>query len=271
MASSQPPYGLDPNRPEALSAAIVGAGGLVAVVGAGGKKSLIRACARFHPGPLAVTASVFTAPIHRLGPDTEEYEAATAPEAIRAARASAGHRCRCVLGPPARKGRRAPLPGDAIEALHEAGGYHTTLIKADGARMRPVKAPREGEPVLPDATDRVVLILGTSALGLPLDDSHIHRLESVCAVTGLAPGDPLDPDALARLIHAPGGYMEHIRRASGRGAAVPVTLVLNQVDDPDREALAHQVVAHLPESLNLQGVFLTALADPTAPLWQQVA
>ena len=58
----------------------------------------------------------------------------------------------------------------------------TMLIKADGARMRMVKAPAENEPVLAPEIATVLALVSVRALGRPLDETVAHRPERVAAI-----------------------------------------------------------------------------------------
>lgn len=65
-------------------------------------------------------------------------------------------------------------------AQHKMGSYDlaflaklanlsdVTLIEADGAKRRPFKFPREYEPVYPDFVNKIVYVVGMSALNEPL-------------------------------------------------------------------------------------------------------
>ena len=41
------------------------------------------------------------------------------------------------------------------------------IAEADGARLRPLKAPAEHEPVIPPAADAVVAVAGLDSVGAP--------------------------------------------------------------------------------------------------------
>lgn len=52
------------------------------------------------------------------------------------------------------------------EAFREiCGVYDIVFVEADGSRSMPAKIPLEGEPVLPPATDEVVVVMGRHAVG----------------------------------------------------------------------------------------------------------
>ena len=172
-------------------------GGIVAAVGAGGKKSTLYRLAEAHrllgSGP------------HRPDLHGDDGAAAAQPgrptpgrRRPRSWRAQVPGSPRRAIGcspTPSRRakpGRLGGLPGELIERLHAEGGFTVTLVKADGARMRWIKAPRDDEPVLPEGVATLLPVVSIKALGQPLEPAIGHRIERVVAVTGAAPGEPLE-------------------------------------------------------------------------------
>ncbi len=88
-----------------------------------------------------------------------------------------------------------PLEGDRTRPvneglpawLHEYCGYHAIplLVEADGSRQKPLKAWAEHEPAVPAFADQVVQVAGLSALGKPLQEEHVHRVEIFSRRSGL--------------------------------------------------------------------------------------
>ena len=127
------------------------------------------------------------------------------------------------------------------------------LIEADGSRQRPLKAPNAQEPVIPDWVDRVVLVAGLSGIGKPLNDDFIHRPEIFSRLSGLAIGETVNEDGLAReLTHGEGGLKNIPPNA-------PKTLILNQADDSQSEAAGLRVAAKVRDAF--PEVIITSLRD----------
>lgn len=82
------------------------------------------------------------------------------------------------------------------------------LVEADGARGLSIKAPAAHEPVIPALSDLVVGVMGLDALGEPADERTVFRLAEFCRVTGLAPGQPIGPEAFASLAAHPEGLFK---------------------------------------------------------------
>jgi probable selenium-dependent hydroxylase accessory protein YqeC len=227
--------------------------GIVAAVGAGGKKSLLYAIAREASGRIAWTATVHTPrPPRWTG---MEINIESVDELMRRAATDTGARVRAFLQPAAKAGRVAGLDPARVELLHAAGGFDLTLVKADGARMRGIKAPKPGEPVLPDSTAKVLVVVSAAVLGQPLDERIAHRPERIAEIAGLDYGELIGPEHFARLFSAEHGLLQGTR-------AFDVCAVINHVDDDRRRRSAEAAAtAMLAANPALDRVVLTCL-DP---------
>jgi probable selenium-dependent hydroxylase accessory protein YqeC len=76
-------------------------------------------------------------------------------------------------------------------------------VEADGSARKPFKAPAAHEPVIPVATTLVVAVVGADAFGRPLSAEVAHRPELVAEQAGIRLGDPLTPEAVARVLLGP--------------------------------------------------------------------
>ncbi|MBA1147118.1 putative selenium-dependent hydroxylase accessory protein YqeC [Ectothiorhodospiraceae bacterium WFHF3C12] len=196
-------------------------GGIVCAVGAGGKKTTLYRLAAEWSGPFALTATVMTTPPPDSLVDARIVASARSlPEAVHAARTQ---RRLAYAAESDKPGRVAGVAADTIASIHRLTGRTLTLVKADGARMRGIKAPRPGEPVIPDGTDLVVHVTSAAVLGRPLDESIAHRPERLSAVMDLEPGAPIEPRHLARLLCAAEGALQNT-------GSVRVVALINQVE-----------------------------------------
>lgn len=142
--------------------------------------------------------------------------------------------------------RYTGLTGDMLLWLYE---IHRTralplLIEADGARQRPLKAPAEHEPVIPDFCAAVLVVAGMGGLeGRPsLDSKRVHRPEHFARLSGLALGAPLTPEAVIRVLAHPYGALKGIPPQARR------LLLLNQADTFERQAIAGRLAQALQET-----------------------
>ena len=234
----------------ALSEALGIRSGIVCAVGAGGKKTLLYRIAEAWPHRVAITNTVYA----RLVPTEVGAPVLLSPvEGLAGTVARSVDRRFAYSSPETKNGRQAGLEGSLIATIHRTAGLDLTLVKADGARMRWLKAPREDEPVLPPGTSRVLAVLSARALGEPLSERIAHRPDAVGAAAGLEMGDPVTPEAMARLFLSDRGV-------TGNLGTVPVVPVINMVDDDERRALARETAVHmLSASTRFDRVVLTCL------------
>lgn len=232
--------------------------GIVCAVGAGGKKSLMHHLARNHPGRVAVTGTVVTPHF----PASLGFGVAIAPPAdLFAAVAALDPRSGAAYACPHEKDdRHSGVPPELIERVHREQGFAATYVKADGARMRWIKAPDDDEQVVPGSCGLVLAIVSARALGEPLSPRVAHRIECLQAVTGLAMDEVITPLHVGRLIASPAG----LQKGSESHRVLPV---INMVDDARREALAREAAAiALDLNPRIEQVVLTCLQRTDDPV-----
>lgn len=216
-----------------LLAALGASRGIVSVVGAGGKKSLMRVLAERHPGRVCLTTTVRIPPLGPV-PDRTEIVAPAAALPAALAQSPSGARVVFCAQPEVRPGRFEGVPAALVPALHAAGHFDLTLVKADGARMRMVKAPGNDEPIIAAGSTLIVPVASVGVLGEALDDRIAHRPELIARICGATPGEALDAAHLARLlVSAEGGR----RDACG----IEVVPMLTHADDDASLARAREV------------------------------
>ena len=214
---------------------LLGAGrGIVCAVGAGGKKTTLQRLAGAHKGRCALTATV---PMTPLPEDFPGARIIAEPDDLDTTLAEAARHHRVVgYGHPfAKPGRQGGVPPEAVARLHRDLAFDTTLVKADGARMRGIKAPAEHEPNLPPGTTTVLYLVSIKVLGQPLNASIAHRSELLARITGAAAEERLTAAHLARLLVSPAGAAQGI----GNARLIPV---INQADTDDERRNARLVV-----------------------------
>lgn len=232
--------------------------GVICAVGAGGKKSLLYQLAREHPGRVALTATVHTTEFPADLPLAQVVD----DDAVLSQRVLALAQSRSVAYacPSDKPGRYAGVSPGTIRSINDEGGFATTLVKADGARMRWIKAPEDNEPVLVPNADTVIPVLSARAIGEPLSERVAHRVERVSAVTGVAAGAPLTPEAVGRLMASAAGAL----RGIGDARVVPL---INMVDDAGREQLAREAAsAAIAMTTRFDRVVLCCLRRPSEPV-----
>jgi len=244
-----------------LARALAVTSGIVCLVGAGGKKSTIYRIISGTAGRVAVTATVHTPPFRKrlaadviIAPEDELRDLVARAEGSRVV----GYAC-----PSDKRARLAGVAPELVSAIHESCGFDLTLVKADGARLRLVKAPDEHEPALPARCDTLISLVSVRAVGEPLDRTVAHRPELIAALTGAVPGRPLTTDHIARLLAHPQGGLKYAERAA---AVVPV---INMVDTPGQRQAARLVADQVLQQASwLDRVVLASMvsADPVVEI-----
>ncbi|MDF9406851.1 MAG: hypothetical protein A4E52_02211 [Pelotomaculum sp. PtaB.Bin013] len=100
--------------------------------------------------------------------------------------------------------------GRELVAALPRSGADLIVVEADGAAHKPFKAPREGEPVIPDSATLVVPIVGIDCLGKPLDMEHTHRPEKIAGLTGMNIDMLVTGQVVARVLLHSHGYRKDI-------------------------------------------------------------
>ena len=149
-----------------------------------------------------------------------------------------------------------------VDALDKARKFDRILVEADGSARKPLKAPAAHEPVIPMATDTLIIIAGINGFGV-----------------ASGRGKPVSRRYLVKIEWAHSGLSYHRRAARPqRGASrrarawlsphVRRTLFLNQANTSQRKAEAKRVaeclavargnrvetvvIGHLPHDPRLQ-------------------
>ena len=188
----------------------------VALVGAGGKTTTLFALARSLEGSVILTNS---AHLGRSQAAYADYHVIVeSREEVDKIFASLGDGVTLITGIERESGRLIGLTPDVLTQVysHAERLNLPVIIEADGSRMRPLKAPAEHEPPIPEWVDSVIVVCGLSGLGKPLSESTVFRPEIFGQRAGLPLGQPVTPFALiAYLLHPQGGLKnipQHARR-----------------------------------------------------------
>jgi probable selenium-dependent hydroxylase accessory protein YqeC len=219
----------------------------VAIVGAGGKTTLLYHLAR-ELAPEAAKAGgvvLITTTTKIFLPGEEDTEAliisADLEEAKKRIRKAARKDMRVVLAtgshadPRYERDKLDGIPPDWAGPLLEMEEVAWLLVEADGSQRKPLKAPGEGEPAWPQPTNLAIGVLGLSALGRPLTREWAFRPERVAAVTGLAEGEVIGPEAFASLLAEPEGIFRDCPDSAR------IIGFLNQAEEPNQVVGSEQI------------------------------
>lgn len=230
-----------------LETALEATDGLVSVVGAGGKKSTLYTLAS------RLDRAVVTATVRIPIFDEHVRSVRVTQDPVAAVRAAADDDWPLGIVPERERDDR--YRGYDLETVAEIAGVDsvgTTLVKADGARMRELKAPNDREPQIPAATDTVLPVASVRAVGEALTDELVHRPELVAELTGRGIGETIRPEDVAATLASPSGGMKDV----GNATVVPI---LNKVDDPDLAATAREIASEILDRADVTRVALTQM------------
>lgn len=133
-----------------------------------------------------------------------------------------------------------------VNDLWNSYGIDAMIIEADGAAGRPIKAPREGEPVIPTNTSLVVAILGVDGIGKKINEENVFQPERVSKMTGIPVGGTLTEEAMAILMTHPEGIFK------GAPSLSRVIAFINKVDTPNGLINAKKVAQKILEKKHPQ-------------------
>ena len=124
------------------------------------------------------------------------------------------------------------------------------LIEADGARGKPLKAPKAYEPVIPDLVDTVVVVAGLSGVGKELSKENIYNAEGfgelgeAQVASHKSQEASCTPEILRKVLtHADGG-LKNIPSEARKIA------LLNQADSPELQAIGGKIAKELLQKYN---------------------
>lgn len=227
--------------------------GIISFIGAGGKKTTMFQIASQHPGRVGITATAHIEYFPRslaatkyIGEERELLELVVN---------DTESRCIAFAQPSQRRGRRAGIDMNSVEKFRQKGRFDLLLIKADGARSRWIKAPASHEPPIPPGTDTVIPVLSVRSIGKKLTDKIAHRVDRVCEIAGMKPGEKIQPVHVARIISSEHGYLKNTNDAT-------VIPLINMVDDETLHEHAREAAElALKMSAKISRVVLAKMRD----------
>jgi probable selenium-dependent hydroxylase accessory protein YqeC len=124
-------------------------------------------------------------------------------------------------------GKLKGVSSDLVNDFWSSNEIDYIIIEADGAAGRPVKAPREREPLIPSSTTLVVAILGVDGVEREVNEENVFQAERVSRLTGIPIGEKMTDEAMAILMTHPEGIFK------GTPSSSRVIAFINKVDIPN--------------------------------------
>ena len=122
-------------------------------------------------------------------------------------------------------GNKLSAPEQSFSELADLSDY--VLVEADGSRQLPLKAHASHEPVIPEGSGTVLVVIGIDGLGKPIRDVA-HRPELFAALTHADPNDTVTMQMIRDVVKT-------YPRCDG--------IVINKADDAEDIAKAEALAA----------------------------
>jgi probable selenium-dependent hydroxylase accessory protein YqeC len=211
----------------------------ISLVGGGGKTTLLYALGRELSALRCGVILTTTTKIFEPEPSSF-FRLFLSPElsAIKKWVAEHLHRHQCLLLARERlpNGKLEGVFPEWAEEIFSMDGVSAIINEADGSAGRPLKAPRDGEPVIPKNTTLLVPLIGIDGMGCPLDEDKVFRSAIASRLLNLPIGSTVTEDAIARLV------MESIKNGPTGARIVPL---INKVDIPGGLEKAEKLARYL--------------------------
>jgi len=127
---------------------------------------------------------------------------------------------------------------ELIQHAAEREGVHL-IFEADGSRSIPLKAPGEHEPPIPAWARQVIVVVGASALGLPLNEGTVFRAGRYAELTGLQEGETITIESVRDMLLHPLGGLKNIPPAALKA------VLFNQSEDTVTQGIIQYIVPDL--------------------------
>ena len=129
------------------------------------------------------------------------------------------------------------FPLEFLENITKIGDI--TLLEADGSKRLPFKMPRQGEPVYLNKSNKIVYLIGMNCMDMKLQD--LCRGELISQFLHKYPADKLSEEDIIKIILSEQGAKKAVEDRD-------FFVILNQVDDDNREIFAKKIVRVLTEN-----------------------
>lgn len=87
--------------------------------------------------------------------------------------------CVVVGGEVNKEGKLTALTENELAQIRSITKLDYLLIEGDGSKGKPFKAPRCHEPVVPEFSTLVLVVIGAECIDQPLSEKYFHALEQI--------------------------------------------------------------------------------------------
>ena len=204
---------------------------IITLIGGGGKTGLMFLWARcLREQGFAVITTTTTKMCNETPPGFRITPAATLAAAQIVLQEAAAEIPLLIGGYLTAENKLSGIPADWVDSLGRDFPATFFLVEGDGSASRPLKAHLPHEPVVPATTALLTPVIGLDALGKPLDARYVHRPELFAEMVGMNPGEPINPDAILKILFGSKGYLA---KAPKTATIIPVLNKLDTLPQPE--------------------------------------
>ncbi len=129
--------------------------------------------------------------------------------------------------------------------------YHESnliIFECDGAKKRPIKAHQPFDPMIPNYSTHVIIVVGADAVGAKIDGKLVHRPELFRELWEVNANFELDPAFIAKVLTSQYGYLQKVP------SGVEPAFFVNKADAHPKEALKlAQAISRISNTPVFQG------------------
>jgi len=227
---------------------MLGEGGVISLVGAGGKTSLMYKLA--HELSRTGESVLTTTTTKIIEPEPEQSSCVIVSDSVTYLLEQAGKvidkhiHITMARDRLPEQGKLIGFATETINALWTSHLFRWIVVEADGAAGRPLKAPADHEPVIPDCTSCLVGLAGLSGIGRPLNDQWVFRARRFAELAGMSRNAGITETAVANVFTHKNGIFKNASAQTARIA------FLNQADTPGTCAAGQRIARLLAEKKN---------------------
>lgn len=141
---------------------------------------------------------------------------------------------------------------EELEEIYNRNIFDVILIEADGARLKPIKAPAIHEPVVPIFNNITIGLIGLDSIGKELIDENVHRPEILISLLEVEEPHFIDEEDIAKLVlHEEGLF---------KGTYGETILFLNKASNEELLELGRKIGEKIVER-GFREIYITNVID----------
>ena len=250
-------------------ALLLGEGGVISLVGAGGKTSLMyrlsHELSRTGDTVLTTTTTRIYEPLPTQSSCVLVADSVT--DLLAEARGHIDEHRHITMARDrwSEEGKLIGVAPETVDAIRDSGLFRWIIVEADGAAGRPLKAPADHEPVIPESTTVVIGLAGLGGLGHPVNERWVFRPHRFAEVAGVPYNEKVTEAAIARALSHKNGIFKNIPGRTMRA------VFLNQADLTENPAAGRRIASLLLGDSDARSKIKRVVVGrlkPEPPVWK---